>query len=70
MKVAEVDEPTTTFTDTGLEPETTYSYTVSAVDEEGNEGPQSDADDATTEQEPPPDDSFDGTAEGIVETSI
>jgi len=31
------------------------------VDEEGNEGPQSDADQTTTEQEPPPDDSFDGT---------
>ncbi len=51
MKVA---EPATSFTDTGLEPETTYSYTVSAVDDEGNEGPQSSSDLATTDPEPEP----------------
>ena len=60
IKVGEVDHPTTTFTDSGLEPETTYSYRVSAVDNEGNEGPLSDPDSATTLAEPV-DTSYDGT---------
>jgi len=60
-----VDESQTTFTDSGLEPETTYSYRVSAVDDEGNEGPQSDADDATTDPEPVELMDCDGTVEGL-----
>ncbi len=44
-----VGEPTTTaFTDTGLAPETSYTYSVRAVDGAGNKGPTSDVD-ATTQ---------------------
>ncbi len=35
-KIAETTS--TTYTDTGLTPETTYTYEVSAVDTSGNEG--------------------------------
>jgi hypothetical protein len=67
IKVGEVDESQTTFTDSGLEPETTYSYRVSAVDDEGNEGPLSDPDSATTQAEPV-DTSYDGTFDGLSES--
>lgn len=40
--------PTTTYSDTGLVPSTTYSYTVSAVDPSSNESAQSDPAEATT----------------------
>ncbi|MBD3211961.1 MAG: hypothetical protein GF311_05060, partial [Candidatus Lokiarchaeota archaeon] len=40
---------TNTYSDTGLEIGTTYTYTVSAVDDSGNEGIQSDPASATTE---------------------
>jgi len=66
QEVAEIAHPTTTFTYSGLEPETTYCYRVSAVDEEGNEGDLSDPDSATTLAEPV-DGSFDGTNNGAVE---
>ncbi len=58
--MGEVDHPTTSFIDSGLEPETEYTYTMTAVDDEGNEGDFSDPDSTTTDVEPV-DDSFDGT---------
>jgi fibronectin type 3 domain-containing protein len=45
----------TSFSDTGLDPSTLYSYEVSAVNGEGLEGPKSDPASATTDP-PPPDD--------------
>ncbi len=45
----------TSFSDTGLDPSTLYSYEVSAVNGEGLEGPTSDPASATTDP-PPPDD--------------
>lgn len=44
--------PDTSFSNTGLTPETTYSYTVAAVDEAGNESAESDAAEATTPAAP------------------
>ncbi|MEL7155200.1 MAG: hypothetical protein AAFN30_01230 [Actinomycetota bacterium] len=44
------------FTDTGLEPGTTYRYEVVAVDEAGNVGPAAVLDAATTGTAPPPPD--------------
>ena len=41
---------TTSYSDTGLSPGTTYTYEVSAVDTSGNEGPKSDPVSGTTEQ--------------------
>jgi fibronectin type 3 domain-containing protein len=46
---------TASFADTGLDPNTAYSYEVSAVNGEGLEGPKSDPASATTDP-PPPDD--------------
>ncbi|MHA1245737.1 MAG: S8 family serine peptidase [Candidatus Thorarchaeota archaeon] len=46
VKIAETTD--TTYTDTGLTPETTYTYEVSAVDTSGNEGEKSDPASATT----------------------
>lgn len=43
-----VEHPTTTYDDTGLTAETTYTYTVSAVDNKNNESAQSASDNATT----------------------
>ncbi len=43
-----VEHPTTTYDDTGLTEETTYTYTVSAVDNRNNESAQSASDNATT----------------------
>ncbi len=43
----------TTYSDTGLSPETTYTYEVSAVDTSGNEGEKSDPASATTDSAPP-----------------
>ncbi|MHA1813365.1 MAG: S8 family serine peptidase, partial [Candidatus Thorarchaeota archaeon] len=50
-KIAETTD--TTYTDTGLTPETTYTYEVSAVDTSGNEGEKSDPASATTDPAPP-----------------
>ncbi|MGQ4871095.1 MAG: S8 family serine peptidase [Candidatus Thorarchaeota archaeon] len=50
-KIAETTD--TTYTDTGLTPETTYTYEVSAVDTSGNEGEKSDPSSATTDPAPP-----------------
>ncbi len=45
----EVDtSPTNSYSDTGLSPSTTYTYTVSAYDAEGNESSQSSSASATT----------------------
>ncbi|MHA1771056.1 MAG: fibronectin type III domain-containing protein, partial [Candidatus Thorarchaeota archaeon] len=46
VKIAETTS--TTYTDTGLSPETTYTYEVSAVDTSSNEGDKSDPASATT----------------------
>ncbi|MGD2073114.1 MAG: S8 family serine peptidase, partial [Candidatus Thorarchaeota archaeon] len=43
----------TTYSDTGLNPETTYTYEVSAVDTSDNEGTKSDPASATTDPAPP-----------------
>jgi fibronectin type 3 domain-containing protein len=43
------------YRDEGLEPETTYEYRVSAVDDDGDEGPLSDPVQVTTEALPGPD---------------
>ncbi len=43
----------TTYSDSGLSPETTYTYEVSAVDTAGNEGTKSDPASATTDPAPP-----------------
>lgn len=50
-KIAETAN--TQYSDTGLSPETTYTYEVSAVDTSGNEGEKSDPASATTDPEPP-----------------
>ncbi|MCF2137373.1 MAG: S8 family serine peptidase [Candidatus Thorarchaeota archaeon] len=50
-KIAETTS--TTYTDTGLSPETTYTYEVSAVDTSNNEGEKSDPASATTDEAPP-----------------
>ena len=46
---------TTSYSDTGLSPSTTYSYTVAAVDGAGNISSQSTSAEATTQAPPPPD---------------
>ena len=46
VKIAETT--TNTYTDTGLQPGTTYTYEVSAVDDQNAEGPKSDPASATT----------------------
>ena len=46
---------TTSYSDTGLSPSTTYSYTVAAVDGAGNISSQSTSAQATTQAPPPPD---------------
>ena len=46
---------TTSYSDTGLSPSTTYSYTVAAVDGAGNVSVQSTSASATTQAPPPPD---------------
>src|SRR3989344_4660568 len=45
----------TSYSDTGLSPSTTYSYTVAAVDGAGNISSQSTSAQATTQAPPPPD---------------
>lgn len=45
--------PSTTYSDSGLSPQTTYSYQVSAVDAAGNESPKSSSALATTQPPPP-----------------
>jgi len=67
LKVAEVDIEETSYLDTGLQPETTYTYTVSVVDGDGDVSDPSDPSQATTDVEPV-DDSFDGTDEGFIES--
>ncbi|UCC48789.1 MAG: fibronectin type III domain-containing protein [Gemmatimonadota bacterium] len=49
-----VAAPTTSFTDTGLAPATTYTYHVTALDAAGNEGPASGTLDVTTDPGPEP----------------
>ncbi|MHA1743657.1 MAG: S8 family serine peptidase, partial [Candidatus Heimdallarchaeota archaeon] len=46
VKIAQTT--TNTYTDTGLQPGTTYTYEVSAVDDQNAEGPKSDSASATT----------------------
>jgi len=46
---------TTSYSDTGLSPSTTYSYTVAAVDAAGNVSAQSTSAQAVTQAPPPPD---------------
>ncbi|MHA1778269.1 MAG: S8 family serine peptidase [Candidatus Heimdallarchaeaceae archaeon] len=48
VKIAETTS--TSYADTGLQPSTTYTYEVSAVDTSGNEGPKSDPASATTQE--------------------
>lgn len=48
VEIDRVAHPTTTYQDTGLSPETPYSYTVSAVDNKNNESAESTGDSATT----------------------
>lgn len=72
---AKIEEATNTyFSDTGLSPETTYTYEVSAVDTAGNEGEKSDSASATTDPEPPdttPPDKVTGlSANAISQTEI
>ena len=52
-QVATTSGTDTTYTDTGLTPSTTYSYTIQAVDGAGNTSPQSGAASATTSADPP-----------------
>jgi chitodextrinase len=52
--VATVTAPTTTFTDTGLQPATSYTYTVLALDAAGNASPTSNPASATTRDTVPP----------------
>ena len=64
----------TTYTDTGLTPETTYTYEVSAVDTSNNEGTKSDPASATTDPAPadttPPAKVTGLTANAISQTEI
>jgi chitodextrinase len=46
--IATVDAPTTDYTDTGLNPGTTYRYTVTAFDTDGESGPSNQASATTT----------------------
>jgi chitodextrinase len=57
-----VTAPTTSFTDTGLAPLTTYTYHVTALDAAGNEGPASGTLDVTTDPGPLPTIHVDGIA--------
>lgn len=58
------------YRDEGLEPATTYEYRVSAVDEDGDEGPLSDSVQATTDPLPPPAAPRDLTATAVGSGSI
>jgi len=60
-----VDIEETSYLDTGLQQVTTYTYTVSVVDTQGDVSPPSDPSQATTQAEPV-DDSFDGTGCGRI----
>ncbi len=48
VKIAQTTS--TSYADTGLQPSTTYTYEVSAVDNAGNEGEKSDSSSATTQE--------------------
>ncbi|MBS3793893.1 MAG: S8 family serine peptidase [Candidatus Thorarchaeota archaeon] len=71
-KIAETAN--TQYSDTGLSPETTYTYKVSAVDTSDNEGEKSDPASATTDSEPedttPPAKVTGLTADAISQTEI
>ncbi|TFF68225.1 hypothetical protein EU520_00690 [Candidatus Thorarchaeota archaeon] len=72
VKIAETGN--TYYSDSGLSPETTYTYEVSAVDTAGNEGTKSDPASATTDPEPadttPPAKVSGLTANAISESAI
>ncbi|UCC71572.1 MAG: right-handed parallel beta-helix repeat-containing protein [Gemmatimonadota bacterium] len=54
VEVGTVAAPTTSFTDTGLAPATTYAYHVTALDAAGNESPASGTLEVTTDPGPEP----------------
>src|SRR3989344_4064698 len=61
---------TTSYSDTGLSPSTTYSYTVAAVDGAGNISFQSTSAQATTQAPPPPDTTPPSTPTNLFATAV